>query len=104
MVVVMNANATEEDIERVADRVREAGGEAFVSRGKYQTIIGLVGDTSRFTQLPLTLLPGVENVMRIGKPYKMVARGLHPASTSVKVGTAAVGRDSFTLIAGPCAV
>ena len=104
MVVVMKAEATEEDIQRVAEKVRDAGGEAFVSRGKYQTIIGLVGDTTRFTSLPLQLMPGVENVMRIGKPYKMVARGLHPAPTTIKVGTAAVGRDSFALIAGPCAV
>jgi len=43
-------------------------------------------------------------VIQIGKPYKMVARDLHPEATTVKVGTTAVGRDSFTIIAGPCAV
>ncbi|HXF71648.1 MAG TPA: 3-deoxy-7-phosphoheptulonate synthase [Actinomycetota bacterium] len=104
MVVVMRPDATDADVERVAERVREAGGEAFVSRGRVHTIIGLVGDTARFEAIPLLQLPGVERVIRIGKPYKMVARDLHPRPSTVKVGTAEVGRGSVTLIAGPCAV
>jgi 3-deoxy-7-phosphoheptulonate synthase len=104
MVVVMKATATEDDIEHVSEKVREAGGEAFVSRGKSKTIIGLVGDTARFTGMPIQTYPGVEQVILIGKPYKMVARELHPVPTTVKVGTAAIGRDSFNVIAGPCAV
>ncbi len=104
MVVVMRPDATDADVERVAEKVREAGGEAFVSRGRVHTIIGLVGDTARFEAIPLLQLPGVERVIRIGKPYKMVARDLHPRPSTVKVGTAEVGRGSVTLIAGPCAV
>jgi 3-deoxy-7-phosphoheptulonate synthase len=68
------------------------------------TIIGLVGDTARFEAIPFLQLPGVERVIRVGKPYKMVARDLHPQPSTVKVGTAEVGRGSVTLIAGPCAV
>ncbi|HLB62880.1 MAG TPA: 3-deoxy-7-phosphoheptulonate synthase [Actinomycetota bacterium] len=104
MVVVMKKEATEADIERVAERVRDAGGEAFISRGAVHTIIGLVGDTARFAAIPIPEMPGVDHVIQVGKPYKMVARDLHPTSTTVKVGTAAVGRDTVTLIAGPCAV
>ncbi len=104
MVVVMKATATEGDIERVAEKVREAGGEAFVSRGTVHTIIGLVGDTALFKALPLEQLPGVDHLIQVGKPYKMVARQLHPTPTIVKVGPAAVGRDTFTVVAGPCAV
>ena len=104
MVVVMKQGATEADIEAVSERVRSAGGEAFVSRGTVHTIIGLVGDTARFQTIPFKQMPGVDHVIQIGKPYKMVARDLHPETTTVKVGTAAVGRDGFTLIAGPCAV
>jgi 3-deoxy-7-phosphoheptulonate synthase len=91
-------------VERVSEKVREAGGEAFVSRGRVHTIIGLVGDTARFEAIPFLQLPGVERVIRVGKPYKMVARDLHPQPSTVKVGTAEVGRGSVTLIAGPCAV
>jgi 3-deoxy-7-phosphoheptulonate synthase len=104
MVVVMNREATEADIERVAERVRDVGGEAFVSRGTVHTIIGLVGDTSIFRALDLDNLPGVDHLIHVGKPYKMVARSLHPEPTVVSVGSAIVGRETFTLIAGPCAV
>jgi 3-deoxy-7-phosphoheptulonate synthase len=104
MVVVMRADATEADIEAVSERVRAAGGEAFVSRGTVHTIIGLVGDTGRFQAIPFKQMPGVDHVIQVGKPYKMVARDLHPDTTIVKVGTTPVGRDSFTIIAGPCAV
>ncbi len=104
MVVVMKADATDADIEAVAEKVRAAGGEAFVSRGTVHTIIGLVGDTARFQTIPFKLMPGVDHVIQVGKPYKMVARDLHPETTTVKVGTTPVGRDSFTIIAGPCAV
>ena len=104
MVVVMQFGATDEQIERVAEMVRDAGGEAFVSRGTVHTIIGLVGDTARFQALPLRQLPGVDHVIQVGKPYKMVARDLHPEPTTVKVGTTPVGRAAFTIIAGPCAV
>jgi 3-deoxy-7-phosphoheptulonate synthase len=104
MVVVRKREATEAEIEAVAERVRAAGGEAFVSRGTVHTIIGLVGDTERFQAMPFKQMPGVDHVIQVGKPYKMVARDLHPETTTVKVGTTAVGRDSFTIIAGPCAV
>jgi 3-deoxy-7-phosphoheptulonate synthase len=104
MVVVMKRDATEADIERVSEKVRDTGGEAFVSRGAVHTIIGLVGDTASFMGLGLDNFPGVDHLIQVGKPYKMVARALHPNPTTVKVGSAAVGRETFTLIAGPCAV
>jgi 3-deoxy-7-phosphoheptulonate synthase len=104
MVVVMTPEATDAEIEAVGERVRANGGEAFVSRGTVHTIIGLVGDTERFKAIDWRQMQGVDHVIQIGKPYKMVSRDLHPETTVVKVGTVPVGRDSFTLIAGPCAV
>jgi 3-deoxy-7-phosphoheptulonate synthase len=104
MVVVMRRDASEADVEAVAERVRAAGGEAFVSRGTVHTIIGLVGDSERFQAIPWKQLPGVDHVIQVGKPYKMVAADLHPTPTTVNVGPTPVGRGTFTLIAGPCAV
>ena len=104
MVVVMRTDATEADVERVCEKVREVGGEAFVSRGTVHTIIGLVGDSALFRALDLDNLPGVDHLIQVGKPYKMVARSLHPEPTVVRVGSAEVGRSTFTIIAGPCAV
>jgi 3-deoxy-7-phosphoheptulonate synthase len=104
MVVVMRREATEADIEAVAERVRAAGGEAFVSRGAVHTIIGLVGDTDRFAAIEWKQMPGVDHVIQIGKPYKMVAAALHPEPSTVNVGATPLGRGTFTIIAGPCAV
>ena len=104
MVVVMTPEATDANIDAVAERVRANGGEAFVSRGTVHTIVGLVGDTERFKEIDWRQMHGVDHVIQIGKPYKMVSRDLHPETTVVKVGTVPVGRDAFTLIAGPCAV
>jgi 3-deoxy-7-phosphoheptulonate synthase len=104
MVVVMKREATEAEIEAVAERVRSMGGEGFVSRGTVHTIIGLVGDTDVFQAFDWKQLPGVDHVIRIGSPFKMVAADLHPEPTTVDVGPTPVGRRTFTLIAGPCAV
>ena len=104
MVVVMKQDATDSDIELVCEKVRNAGGEAFVSRGAVHTVVGLVGDTARFQAIPFTQLRGVDHVIQVGKPYKMVARDLHPEATTVNVGSTPLGRGTFTIIAGPCAV
>ena len=104
MVVVMKIGATDAEVDAVVEKVGEAGGEAFVSRGRYWTIIGLVGDTARFLELPLESLPGVERVVRVGRPYKMVARELHPEPTTVEIAGVPIGRQTMTVIAGPCAV
>lgn len=104
MVVVMRHTATDDDITKVVDAVGEVGGDAFVSRGRHQTIVGLVGDLAQFSELPLHAFPGVEDVIRVSKPYKLVSIETHPRPSTVYVGDVPIGRDTFTLIAGPCAV
>jgi 3-deoxy-7-phosphoheptulonate synthase len=106
MVVVMAPEATDEDVDALVTRVEDAGGEAFVSRGVTRTVVGLVGDVELFGSLDLLAMRGVADVMRISVPYKLVARQHHPAMTTVYVGEhrVPIGPDTFTLIAGPCAV
>ena len=104
MVVVMAPDAASEDVDAVVSRVVEAGGEAFVSRGVTRTIIGLVGDLEQFSTLNLRAMRGVSDVVRVSKPYKLVSRDHHPEMTTVYVGGVPIGPDTFTLIAGPCAV
>ena len=106
MVVVMSPGATDTEIDAVVRRVTDAGGDAFVSRGDTRTIIGLVGDLDRFHGLNLRALPGVSEVVRISTPFKLVSRQHHPEMSTVHVGESRVpiGPDTFTLIAGPCAV
>ena len=104
MVVVMKPDAEADDISAVIARVESVGGEAFVSRGVTRTIIGLVGDVETFGGLNLRAMPGVADVMRVSAPYKLVSRIHHPEMTTVYVGGVPIGPDTFTLIAGPCAV
>ncbi len=107
MVVVMSPDATDSDVAHVVERVESVGGEAFVSKGVVRTIIGLVGDIDSFHGLNLRSLPGVADVHRISDPYKLVSRQHHPERSTVWVGRdkqVPIGPDSFTFIAGPCAV
>jgi 3-deoxy-7-phosphoheptulonate synthase len=104
MVVVMRPQASPEDVAAVVARVEAAGGSAFVSRGVQRTIVGLVGDIAAFQSLNLRAMPGVGEVVRVSKPYKLVSREHHPEATTVQVAGVPIGPDTFTLIAGPCAV
>ncbi|MEO6711876.1 MAG: 3-deoxy-7-phosphoheptulonate synthase [Mycobacteriales bacterium] len=104
MVVVMGPEAGPAEIEAVVSLVETAGGSAFVSRGVSRTIVGLVGDIEQFQSLNLASLPGVREVIRISKPYKLVSREHHPETSTILVGGVPIGPDTFTLIAGPCAV
>jgi 3-deoxy-7-phosphoheptulonate synthase len=104
MVVVMRSGASETDVDKVVKAITDVGGDAFVSRGKNQTIIGLVGDLTQFAELPLHAFPGVEDVIRVSKAYKLVSNETHPRPSTVWVGDSPIGRDTVTLIAGPCAV
>lgn len=100
----MSAEASAEDIEAVVATVEAAGGSAFVSRGVARTIVGLVGDVELFLNLNLATFRGVAEVIRISAPYKLVSRANHPRTSTVTVGGVPIGPDTFTFIAGPCAV
>jgi 3-deoxy-7-phosphoheptulonate synthase len=108
MVVVMAPDATDEDVAHVVDKVESVGGEAFVSKGVVRTIIGLVGDIESFHHLNLRSMRGVADVHRISDPYKLVSLQHHRERSTVWVGGPShrvpIGPDTFTFIAGPCAV
>lgn len=104
----MAPGATDEQIAHVTERVEGVGGQAFVSRGVVRTIIGLVGDIESFHGLNLRSMAGVADVHRISDPFKLVSRQHHPHRSTVWVGPhgnqVPIGPDTFTFIAGPCAV
>lgn len=104
MVVVMAPEATQSDIDALVASVRDAGGQAFVSRGVNRTIVGLVGDVDRFSAMDLSGMTGVADVVRISVPYKLVSREHHPPRSTISAGGAPFGPGRTTLIAGPCAV
>lgn len=107
MVVVMKPGVADAQIDAVVARVQSMGGEAFVSRGVSRTIIGLVGDVDAFRALNLRAMAGVADVLRVSSPFKLVGRDNQTGRSTVVVGGPAgvpIGPDTFTLIAGPCAV
>jgi 3-deoxy-7-phosphoheptulonate synthase len=104
MVIVMASTAGAADIAEVVGHVETAGGTAFVSRGITRTIVGVVGTENVLESLDVATLPGVAEVVRITAPYKLVSREHHALGTTVTVGNVPIGPDTFTLIAGPCAV
>jgi 3-deoxy-7-phosphoheptulonate synthase len=104
LLIVMGPEATPAEVEHVVTRLDEAGAIARVSRGREATVIGAIGDRELLAALPLEGYPGVDQVLPILKPYKLVARELTPDPTVIDVDGRRVGDTFFGLIAGPCSV
>ena len=103
MVIVMQAGAEEAQIQGVVKRIEALGMVAHLSRGTERTIIGLVGDERDVDLDSLAALPGVERAFRVLRPYKYVARNVHPDGFVVRVGDVEIGRG-LVFMAGPCSV
>jgi 3-deoxy-7-phosphoheptulonate synthase len=104
LLIVLGGDATPAEIDHVVARLEEAGVDARVSRGREATVIGAIGDRELLATLPLEGFPGVEQVLPILKPYKLVARELTPDPTVIDVDGHRIGDSYFGLIAGPCSV
>jgi 3-deoxy-7-phosphoheptulonate synthase len=104
VVIVMAPGASDADIANVVTHIEAHGGQAFVSRGVMRTIVGVVGTEDVLETLDAAGLPGVAETMRITAPYKLVSAQNHTRRTTIRVGGVPIGPDTFTLIAGPCAV
>jgi 3-deoxy-7-phosphoheptulonate synthase len=104
MVIVMQDHAGNEAIDETVRRVQELGYGVNVSRGEERTVIGVLGDERQIEWEHLELLPGVERVVRILKPFKLASRDARPDNTVVRVGPVAIGGEAIVFIAGPCAV
>lgn len=104
MIIVMQSRATEEDIRHVIVQIETLGLHAHLSRGTERTIIGVIGDERVVRRENFALLPNVEEVIPILKPYKLASREFRPADTVVDVAGVPIGRRELTVIAGPCSV
>jgi 3-deoxy-7-phosphoheptulonate synthase len=104
MMIIMDEGATEEEVAHVVARLAEVGATGHVSRSDQVTVIGAIGDREQITALPLEACPGVDRVVAILKPYKLVSREFHPTDTVIDVRGVKVGGGHFALIAGPCSI
>jgi 3-deoxy-7-phosphoheptulonate synthase len=104
MLVVMDCQADEKQIEGVIAAIREMGLTAHPLPGPTRTAIGITGNTGAIDPGTLEILPGVRELIRVTKPYKLASREMHPADTTVKTPQTVIGPGTFTIIAGPCSV
>jgi len=104
MIIVLKPGATQAEIDHVIEKIRAAGCTPHLSRGVERTIIGAIGDESALRTLPLEILPGVDQVMPIQKPYKMVSREFKPEPSVIGTGGVMLGGKRLHVMAGPCAV
>jgi 3-deoxy-7-phosphoheptulonate synthase len=105
MMIVMKAEATEEQIEAVVERVESVGCSAHISKGEVLTVIGAIGDRDRVAGLGLDGAPGVDHLVPILKPYKLASAQFRKGERTVlEIDGRRVGGEHFALIAGPCTV
>ncbi|UCH35089.1 MAG: 3-deoxy-7-phosphoheptulonate synthase [Armatimonadota bacterium] len=107
MVIIMQREATPDEIQAVIETVEESGFRAFVNPGVERKVIALLGamDAEKATLADrFTSMPGVERVALISEPYKLASRQTRPDDTIVRVGRLRIGGPSLAIIAGPCSV
>jgi 3-deoxy-7-phosphoheptulonate synthase len=104
MIIVMESKATTADVDHVIARVEQLGLKAHLSKGVERTIIGVIGDERLINKEQLSLLPHVENVIPVLKPFKLASRDFKQSDTVVDVRGVRVGGNEIVVIAGPCSV
>src|SRR6202140_5160264 len=106
MLVVMQAQATEEQVRAVCQKIEKLGYRAHSMPGAQRTAIGITGNKGEVEQGTLEEMPGVQEVIKVSKPYKLVSRDVKQDNTVIRFpGTAAtIGGPGLAIVAGPCAI
>jgi 3-deoxy-7-phosphoheptulonate synthase len=104
MIIVMKPDAAKKDIEHVLKTIRDMKLRPHISKGKERTIIGAIGDERNLANIPLTTFAGVEKVMPILSPYKVVSREFKKENTLIKINGVTIGGKKVIIMAGPCSI
>ena len=104
MIIVLKPEATESQLKHIVSRIKALGLKPMLSRGIERTIIGVIGEEDLLRVQPMEIFPGVEKVMPILAPYKLVSREFKPSDTVVDVNGIKIGGNKIAVMAGPCAV
>jgi 3-deoxy-7-phosphoheptulonate synthase len=105
MIVVLRADATQDQIDHIVERARELGLKSHISQGEERTIIGFIGPEDVIRTTPLDIFPGVETVMPVLAPYKLVSREFQHTASVVKVKDGVqFGGNRIMVMAGPCSI
>src|SRR5437868_14980270 len=109
MLVVMQAHATEEQVRAVCEKIEAFGFRAHSIPGAQRTAIGITGNQG-MVEIGLEELPGVQEVIRVSKPYKLVSRDVKEDDTVIRFSAGAsgepatIGGRDLAIVAGPCAI
>ena len=104
MIVVVNSNAQKEQFDNLINWIESQNVRVHISSGEYQTVLGLIGDTSRIDTELLEGLDIVTQVTRVTEPFKNANRKFHPENTVIDCGGVKIGDGHFGIIAGPCSI
>ncbi len=104
MIIVMSPTSTQDDLEKVQQKILQRGLQYHMSTGESRTIVGVIGDKKAIANLQMNAFSGVEKTVRITEKYKLVSREFKPEDTIVDVGGVKVGGGHLAIMAGPCAV
>ena len=105
MIVEMSRGAPRQQVDHVVDRAHALGFEVQLNLGTEKTVVAILGsDTGKTSTDVFAVLPGVESVSRVMKPYKLASREFHPQSSIVNVNGVEIGGKKIVIMAGPCAV
>ncbi len=104
MLVIMKVRASQEAIDRVQQEIESLDYTAHLSQGETRTVIGVLGTKPLRGKQHLLALPEVSEVLEISTPYKLASREWQPKDTIVEVGSARIGGDHVSVIAGPCSI
>ena len=105
MVIILRDNPAQKQIDSLVSWLKEKNLDVHIVKGAEQTIIGLIGDTSKIDIDSIKTMDIVEDVKRIQEPYKNVNRKFHPDDTIVAVAPGIkIGGGNFQVMAGPCSV
>lgn len=104
MLVVMQSHATPTEVEQVLQAIREMKLTPHPMPGATRTAIGITGNIGAVDPRTLEVLPGVSELIRVTKPFKLASREMHEADTYVKLTQSTIGPGTVTMIAGPCSV
>jgi len=105
MIVEMSRGATRDQVDHVVERAHSFGFEVQLNLGIEKTVVAILGsDTGKVQTDVFAVLPGVESVIRVMKPYKLASREFHPRPSKINVSGVEVGGQRVVIMAGPCAV
>jgi len=100
----MNGKTNDADVEKVIQKLRQMGHKVHISRGEKRIILGVIGDVENLASVPFYAFNGVEEIIRIVKPYKLASREFKSFNTTVKVKDVVIGGKEVVVMAGPCVV